>query len=128
MVMKNNTHQNGKRMVKVERPLYEIDRFVQQKKRMVTNKPVYTEISRERFHKHEMAHLVTYPNERHPKHYAVVLKTTFYNRNKNTNIQKLKGVAAHELAHIAVPHRHNEEFQRTARKLGAGKYSNTRRG
>ena len=113
---------------KVERPLYEIDRFIQQKKRLVTRKPVYTETGRTGFQPNEMAHLVSYPNAKRPNHYAVVLKTTFYNRNKNHNLQKLKQVSAHELAHIAVPHRHNEQFQQTARRLGAGRYSNTRQG
>jgi predicted SprT family Zn-dependent metalloprotease len=117
------------RMGNVERPLYEIDRFVQRKKVQVTRKPVFTEVSRTGFKDpHEMAHLVTFPNAQHPNHYAVVLKTTFYNRNKNQNLPKLKQVAAHELAHIAVPHQHNERFRRTARRLGAGKYDDTGRG
>jgi hypothetical protein len=112
----------------VERQLYQIDRFIQQKKRLVTRKPVYTETARTGFHRNEMAHLVSHPNIQHAKEYAVVLKTTFYNRNKNHNLQKLKQVSAHELAHIVVPHRHNEQFQRTAKRLGAGRYSNTRQG
>jgi hypothetical protein len=116
-------------MRKVERPLYELDRFVQQKKRQVTTKPVFTEITRRGFRDpHEMAHLVSHPNAQHPTHYAVVLKTTFYNRNKNQNLPKLKQVSAHELAHIKVPHRHNEQFKRVAKKLGAGKYTDTGRG
>jgi hypothetical protein len=86
---------------------------------------VYTEVSHARFSKNEMAHLVSHPTIKNPREYSVVLKDTFYNRNKNTNVTKLKQIAAHELAHIKVPHKHNPEFQRTAKKLGAGKYSNT---
>jgi hypothetical protein len=116
------------RHVPVERQLYQIDRFIQEKKRLVTRKRVYTELERNGFQRNEMAHLVSHPTVKRPDHYAVVLKTTFYNRNKNHNLSKLKQISAHELAHIVVPHRHNERFQQTARKLGAGKYSNTRRG
>jgi predicted SprT family Zn-dependent metalloprotease len=112
---------------KVEPQLYQIDRFIQQKKRLVTRKPVYTETRRVGFQPHEMAHLVSFPNAQHPKEYAVVLKTTFYNHNKNTNLLKLKQVAAHELAHIVVPHKHNEQFKRVARKVGAGRYDDTGR-
>jgi len=116
-------------MKKVERPLYEIDQTIQRKKRLVTRKPVFTEVSRTGFRDpNEMAHLVSHPNAKHPDHYSVVLKTTFYNRNKNKNLSKLKQVAAHELAHIVVPHQHNQKFKQTARKLGAGKYTDTGRG
>jgi hypothetical protein len=116
------------KFVKVEPPLFKLDQFVQRKKQMVTNKPVFTEVKHTPFQKHEMAHLVSYPNAKHPKEYAVVLKDTFYNRNKNTNLPKLKQIAAHELAHIIVPHAHSEKFRNTARRLGAGRYANTQRG
>jgi hypothetical protein len=102
--------------VKVEPPLFKLDQFVQRKKRMVTDKPVFTEVKHKPFQRNEMAHLVSYPSIKHPKEYAVVLKDTFFNRNKNMNLPKLKQVAAHELAHIVVPHQHSQEFQRTARK------------
>jgi predicted SprT family Zn-dependent metalloprotease len=116
-------------MITVERPLYEIDRFVQKRKHIVTKKPVFTEVSRTGFKDpHEMAHLISHPTTRRPTHYAVVLKTTFYNRNKNTNLPKLKQVAAHELAHIAVPHQHNDKFRHIAKRVGAGKYNDTGRG
>lgn len=114
--------------VPVERQLYLIDRFIQSRARAVTKKPVYTEVSSRRFGKNEMAHLVSYPNATHPSHYAVVYKNTFYNRNKNQNLSKLKQIGAHELAHIKYPHTHTKQFVSTARKLGAGKYSNTRSG
>ena len=111
------------RMVKVERPLFLIDQFIQDKKKKVTKKRVYTEVSHKRFQKHEMAHLVSHPTIKDAKEYSVVFKDTFYNRNKKHNVSKLKKIAAHELAHIKVPHKHNEEFQKTARGLGAGKYA-----
>jgi hypothetical protein len=72
-----------------------------------------------------MAHLVSHPTAHRPKEYSVVFKDTFYNRNKNTNLSKLKHIAAHELAHIKVPHKHTPEFKKTAKRLGAGKYSDT---
>jgi hypothetical protein len=114
--------------IPVERQLYLVDRFIQSKARSVTKKPVYTEISSKRFGPNVMAHLIAYPNASRPSHYAVVFKTTFYNRNKNQNLAKLKQIGAHELAHIKYPHRHTKQFVETARKLGAGKYSNTRSG
>jgi hypothetical protein len=116
-------------MASVERPLFRLDQYIQQKKREVTRKPVFTEVTRSRFRDPtEMAHLYAYPNQTKTEYYSVVFKDTFYNRNKNQNLNKLKQVASHELAHIKVPNKHNDEFQETARKLGAGRYSNTRRG
>lgn len=111
-----------------EKPLYKIDKFIQKQKRLVTKKPVFTEVSHAHFAKNEMAHLVSHPTIKHPKEYSVVLKDTFYNRNKNTNLTKLKQVSAHELAHIVVPHKHNDKFKQTATKLGAGKYKDTEMG
>ena len=75
-----------------------------------------------------MAHLISHPTIAHPKEYSVVFKDTFYNRNKNQNPGKLRQIAAHELAHIVVPHQHTQQFIQTARKLGAGKYANTKQG
>jgi hypothetical protein len=105
-----------------ERPLYNVDHFIQRKKRAVTNKPVYTEIHHKGFRKNEMAHLVSHPTVEHPKYYSIQFKDTYYNRNKNTDLDKLKRVGAHELAHIKVPHRHDAAFSKVAKKLGAGKY------
>ncbi len=116
------------KQVPVERQLFRLDQFIQQRKRQVTRKPVYTKISHSRFGKNEMAHLVSHPTIARPKEYSVVFKDTFYNRNKNQNLQKLRQIAAHELAHIVVPHQHTKEFVQTARKLGAGKYANTKQG
>jgi hypothetical protein len=113
---------------KVEPQLFKLDKFIQTRKRIITTKPVYTEISHSRFGHNEMAHLVSYPNIKHAKEYSVVYKDTFYNRNKNHNLTKLKQIGAHELAHIAVPNRHTEQFKRVARRLGAGKYSDTKQG
>jgi len=118
----------SRKTVFVEKQLYNLDLFIQQKKRRVTRKPVYTEVSHSRFGKNEMAHLVSHPTAAHPKEYSVVFKDTFYNRNKNQNPQKLRQIAAHELAHIVVPHQHTQRFIQTARKLGAGKYANTKQG
>jgi hypothetical protein len=116
------------RRVTVERQLKNLDSFIQQRKRQVTRKPVYTEVSHSRFGKNEMAHLISHPTVARPREYSVVFKDTFYNRNKNQNPQKLRQIAAHELAHIVVPHQHTKEFVHTARKLGAGKYANTKQG
>jgi penicillin-binding protein-related factor A (putative recombinase) len=113
---------------KVISPLRSVFNYVQKKKKLITRKPVGVSVKHTGFDKHEMAHIVAHPTIKNAKAYTIVYKDTFYNRNKNKNPQKLKQIAAHELAHIKNPNTHNEKFKKTATKLGAGKYNDTGKG
>jgi hypothetical protein len=51
--------------------------------------------------------------------YGIPLDKEWFYANTN-NPRKIKCVICHELAHIRVPMKHDKEFVRTARMLGAG--------
>jgi hypothetical protein len=51
--------------------------------------------------------------------YSIALNKEWFYMNTH-NPRKIKQVICHEIAHIKVPMEHNNEFRKTARRLGAG--------
>jgi predicted SprT family Zn-dependent metalloprotease len=102
--------------------LYQYDHWLEKKSQKATSRPVYLRTNGHFKDEKEAARLVKYTK---PTEYEIVFKKTYYQHNQN-NPQKIKGVMAHELAHIKYPHTHDANFKKEARRLGAGEYATAR--
>ena|SRR5271157_274258 len=99
--------------------LHEYDHWLEKNSKKVTDKSVYLDVNGHFKDKTEVARLVKYNK---PTEFEVVFKENFYQHNQNKPTV-IKGIMAHELAHINHPNTHDAAFKEEAKKLGAGRYA-----
>jgi hypothetical protein len=115
--------------------LAQIREYARLKTKMVTNKPMKVNIvskiknsSVDSSGKPDTVmrsyRTVHYPYDKKKKPFirfhSIEIRKDYYERYKN-HPTELKAAISHEVAHVVVPHGHNEKFKAVAKKLGADK-------